>query len=203
MIRLSLKKNHKTLIFVTFVFSWVSTLISCTNNIDIASVLDNKEDKASITAKKSEIIYTENGKVKLKVIAPVTKIFQNVDQPYTEFPEGITVYNFSDSMEIESELTSNYANYYDKKKLWSASNNVIAKNKKGETLNTEHLFWDQNKKTIYTEDMVKITTADGIQYGQGFVSDEAFNNWEIKKPNSFYYLNENKEAKKDSTLSKK
>jgi LPS export ABC transporter protein LptC len=198
-----LKKNHKNLIFFTLVSSWVIILFSCTNNIDIASVLENKEDKASITAKKSEIIYTENGKVKLKVIAPVTKIFQNVEQPYTEFPEGITVYNFSDSMEIESELTSNYANYYDKKKLWSASNNVIAKNKKGETLNTEHLFWDQNKKTIYTEDMVKITTADGIQYGQGFVSDEAFNNWEIKKPNSFYYLDENKEAKKDSSFNKK
>jgi len=198
-----LKKNHKNLIFFTLVSSWVIILFSCTNNIDIASVLENKEDKASITAKKSEIIYTENGKVKLKVIAPVTKIFQNVEQPYTEFPEGITVYNFSDSMEIESELTSNYANYYDKKKLWSASNNVIAKNKKGETLNTEHLFWDQNKKTIYTEDMVKITTADGIQYGQGFVSDEAFNNWEIKKPNSFYYLDENKEAKKDSSFNRK
>ncbi len=199
----NLKKSHKNLIFFTLVSSWVITLFSCTNNIDIASVLENKEDKASVTAKKSEIIYTENGKVKLKVIAPVTKIFQNVEQPYTEFPEGITVYNFSDSMEIESELTSNYANYYDKKKLWSASNNVIAKNKKEETLNTEHLFWDQNKKTIYTEDMVKITTADGIQYGQGFISDEAFNNWEIKKPNSFYYLDENKEARKDSTLNKK
>lgn len=199
----NLKKNHKNLIFFTLVSSLVITLFSCTNNIDIASVLENKEDKASITAKNSEIIYTENGKVKLKVIAPVTKIFQNVEQPYTEFPEGITVYNFSDSMEIESELTSNYANYYDKKKLWSASNNVIAKNKKGETLNTEHLFWDQNKRTIYTEDMVKITTADGIQYGQGFISDEAFNNWEIRKPNSFYYLDENKEANKDSTFNMK
>lgn len=166
-------------------------------------MLENKEDKASVTAKKSEIIYTENGKVKLKVIAPVTKVFQNVEQPYTEFPEGITVYNFSDSMEIESELTSNYATYYDKKKLWSASNDVIAKNKKGETLNTEHLFWDQNKRIIYSEDNVKITTADGIQYGQGFVSDEAFNNWEIKKPNSFYYLDENMEAKKDSTFNRK
>jgi len=200
---LSLKKNHKSLMYFTLIVSWVSTLISCTNNIDIASVLENKEDKASITAKKSEIIYTENGKVKIKVIAPVTKYFQSVEQPYTEFPEGITVYNFSDSMEIESELTSKYANYYDKKKLWSASNNVIAKNKKGETLNTEHLFWDQNKKTIYTEEMVKITTADGVQYGQGFVSDEAFNDWEIKKPNSFYYLDESNETKKDSTLSEK
>jgi len=165
-------------------------IVSCTTNIDISSALDNKEDKAFMTAKNSEIIYTESGKIKLKVITPVTKIYQSREDPYTEFPEGITVYTFSDSMKVESELTAKYANFYDKKKLWSASNNVVAKNRKGETLETEHLFWDQNKKTIYTEDMVKITTADGIQYGQGFVSDETFNNWEIKKPKSYYYLEE-------------
>jgi len=157
----------------------------------MSTALEDKANTASITAKNSEILYTEKGRVKLKVIAPVTKYFQSAEQPYTEFPEGITVYTYSDSMKLESELTAKYANYYDKKGLWSASNNVIAKNSKGETLNTEHLFWDQTKKTIYTDDMVRITTSDGIQYGEGFTSDEAFKNWEIKKPNSYYYLNNN------------
>jgi LPS export ABC transporter protein LptC len=156
----------------------------------MASALEDKEDNASITAKVSEIIYTENGHVKLKVIAPITKYYQSREDPHTEFPEGITVYTFSDSMEIESELTAKYANYFEKKGLWSASNNVVAKNSKGETLNTEQLFWDQNKKIIYTDEMVKITTTDGVQYGQGFLSDESFSSWEIKKPTSFYYLEE-------------
>jgi len=168
----------------------------------MSNALDENENKATITAKNSEIVYTENGKVKLKIIAPVTEYYQNRAEPYTEFPGGITVYTFSDSLEIESELTSKYANYYDKKGLWSASNNVVAKNSKGETLNTEQLYWDQNKKKIYTDDMVKITTSDGIQYGQGFVSDETFNNWEIKKPNSIYYIDENQETN-DSSLNKK
>jgi LPS export ABC transporter protein LptC len=156
----------------------------------MANALEDNENNASMTAKNSEIIYTENGRVKLKIIAPVTKYYQSREDPHTEFSEGITVYTFSDSMEILSELTAKYATFYDKKALWSASNNVVAKNSKGETLNTEHLFWDQNKKSIYTDDMVKITTEDGIQYGQGFVSDESFTNWEIKKPTSYYYIDE-------------
>ena len=164
--------------------------ISCTPNIDMVRALEDKEDKALMTAKNSEIVYTENGRVKLKIISPVTKYYQNKENPHTEFPEGITVYTFSDSMEIESELTSKYANYYEKKGLWEANNNVVAKNSKGETLNTEHLFWDQNKKTIYTDDMVKITSADVTQYGQGFLSDESFSNWEIKKPISYFNLEE-------------
>ncbi len=183
--------KKKGLLFnLTLTLSLVCVFVSCTTNIDMVNALEDKEEKATITAKNSEILYTESGRVKLKVLAPVIKYFQNTKDPYNEFPEGITVYTFSDSMEIESELTAKYANYYDSKGLWSASNNVIAKNSKGEILNTEHLYWNQKKKIIYTDDNVKITTSDGIQYGQGFLSDETFSNWEIKKPTSIYYLNE-------------
>jgi LPS export ABC transporter protein LptC len=174
---------------------FVGILASCSNNIDIINALEDKENKASMTSKNSEVIYTENGRVKLKVIAPVTNFYQSKEEPRTEFPEGITVYTFSDSMEIESELTAKYAIYYDKKALWSASNNVIAKNSKGETLNTEHLYWDQNKKIIYTDDQVKITTADVVQYGQGFQSDESFNKWEIKNAVSYYDLDKKQDIK--------
>lgn len=163
-------------------------VVSCTNNLDVINAIEDKEDKATVIAKNSEILYTEKGLVKLKIYAPVTKSYQNAENPYNEFPDGITVYTYSDSMEIESELTSKYANYSDFKQIWTASNNVIAKNKKGEILNTEHLFWNQKKKIIYTDDMVKITTPDGIQYGQGFISDETFTNWEIKKPKGYYYI---------------
>lgn len=165
-------------------------LTSCKTGVDIENALGENEDKASIIAKNSEILYTEKGRVKLKVIAPLTKYYQSKEEPHTEFPEGITVFTFSDSMEVESELTAKYATYFEKKGLWSASNNVVAKNSKGETLNTEHLFWDQIKKIVYTEDMVKITTSDGIQYGEGFTSDESFSSWEIKKPTSYYYVND-------------
>lgn len=152
--------------------------------------LENRENVPTVTAINSEIIYTENGIKKLLVYAPLTKTYPNSEEPYTEFPEGITVFTYNDSLVVESELTSKFANYYSKKGLWSASNNVVAKNRKGEVLNTEHLFWDEKNKTIYTDDMVKITTADGIQFGQGFVSDESFNSWEIKKPTSYFFLDE-------------
>lgn len=191
--------SNKSVLLLTIL--GVCTLFSCNTKIDMADALEDKENTAFITARNSEILYTEKGLVKLKVIAPLTKNYQGREEPFTEFPEGITVYTYSDSMRIESELTAKYANYYERKGLWSASNNVIAKNDKGETLNTEHLYWDQLKKIIYTDDMVQITTSDGIQYGQGMTSDERFKNWEIKKPNSYYYLN-NSKALFDSTSKK-
>ncbi|MHC1703994.1 MAG: LPS export ABC transporter periplasmic protein LptC [Tenuifilaceae bacterium] len=163
-------------------------IYSCTPDKDMVSALENREQTATVTAMNSEILYTENGIVKLKVNAPLTKTYPNSEEPYTEFPEGITVYTYNDSMQIESNLTSKFAIYYDKKGLWTASNNVVATNRKGEVLNTEQLFWDEKKKIIYTEEHVKITTTDGVQFGKGLISDETFDNWEIKKPTSIFTI---------------
>jgi len=47
--------------------------------------------------------------------------------------------------EVESELRSNYAISYENSDIMEAKENVVVVNKKGETLNTEHLIWE--KKT--------------------------------------------------------
>ena len=54
--------------------------------------------------------------------------------------------------------------------------------RKNEILNTEHLIWDQSKKTIFSNVAVKITTNDEVIYGDGFESDETFNKYEILNP---------------------
>jgi len=71
-----------------------------------------------------------------------------------------------------------------------ARNNVVAMNKKGDILNTEELFWDEAKKEIYSIDNVKVTTADWVIFGKGFVSDERFVNWRIKKMSGSFYVDE-------------
>jgi len=70
-----------------------------------------------------------------------------------------------------------------------AKNNVIVTNIKGEILNTEHLIWDQNKKIIYSDVFVKITTPTQILFGKGLESDERFENWKIKNPTGNIFIN--------------
>ena len=165
-------------------------LFSCKTDLEMVDAFADKERIPSITAKNIEIVYTELGQTKLHVIAPETQHFKFTEEPYTEFPKGITVYTFNDSLEVESQLKANFAIYYDEKKLWNAKYNVVAMNKKGEILNTEQLFWDEAKKTIYSNDMVKITTADGVIFGEGFDSDKNFDNWVIKKTSGTIYVND-------------
>ncbi len=165
-------------------------LLSCKSDLESIKTLDDTESTPGMVAVKSEVIYTENGVPVAKVIAPVTKHFQFAKEPYTEFPEGISVYTFTDGKVVESYLTAKYALYYDKKKLWDVRYNVVAMNRKGEILNTEQLYWDEQKKLIYSEASVKITTAEGVLFGEGFTADEQLEDIEIKNSSGIIYLNE-------------
>ena len=51
-------------------------------------------------------------------------------------------------------------------------------------------LWDEAKKEIYSNDNVKVTTADGVIFGKGFISDERFENWRIKSMTGSFYVDE-------------
>jgi LPS export ABC transporter protein LptC len=182
------KKVNRILCSFVLYIAGAILLFSCKTDMEMVNAFADQERVPSVTAQNIEIVYTEVGQIKLKIIAPKTQYYQFAEEPYTEFPLGITVYTFNDSLGIETQLTAKFAVYYEKKKLWNARHNVVAMNRKGEILNTEQLFWDEEKKTIYSNDMVKITTTDGVIFGEGFDSDENFDNWVIKKTSGIIYV---------------
>lgn len=157
-------------------------LYACSTNTEAIQYFSDKKSIPGITAYNSEVIYTEDGQAKIKVFAPITIHYQFSEEPYTDFPEGITVYTYDDTLGVESTLTAKQAVYFDKKSLWHAKNNIVAKNRKGEVLYTEELFWDQKKKMIYSNVNVKINSLKGVIFGRGLTSDESFDSWEIKEP---------------------
>ena len=112
---------------------------SCKTDIEMINALTEREQVPTMVTKNTETIYTENGIVKYRIKAPESYYYQFAEEPYNEFPLGITVYNFTDSLSVDSKLTANYAIYYEQKKLWNARYNVVAVNRKGEVLNTEQL----------------------------------------------------------------
>lgn len=140
------------------------------------------EDTATVAVFNSELIYTEQGRMKIKVYAPVTHRYQFTDEPYTQFDEGVEVNTYNDAMQVESKITAKFAQYIDKQEVWLARHNVVAQNYKGEVLYTEELYWDQKKRIIYTDVNVHIKTENGHVFGRGLISDDAFDNWEVKQP---------------------
>jgi LPS export ABC transporter protein LptC len=173
---------HTAKILKLLVIPGVFCLVSCENDIEKINSLTNTNNLPDISGKKVEILYSDSGKVKMKLNADEIQQFGKAEKPYIEFPKGIHVIFFDDSLDVESEIIADYAKYFQNEKLWEARGNVIAHNlANGEKLNTEELFWDENLGRIYSNSFSRIENKDGTFYGQkGFESNQKFTRWKLK-----------------------
>jgi len=162
---------------LTFLF-----LCSCENDIQRINTITSAEILPDATGENYEIIYSDSAVIRVKVIAPEIRQFKSAERPYFEFPKGMTATFFDDSLNVESTIRANYVIYYDEENLWEAKNDVEVKNlKTQEQLNTEHLFWDENKELVYSNTYSRIVNKDGTFYGQkGFEANQSFSWWKLK-----------------------
>ena len=88
---------------------------------------------------------------------------------------------FDESGKKESELLSDYAIIDEENDVMQAQKNVVVRNVNGDILESETLNWSQEKQEIFTDDFIKITTANEVIFGQGLVSNQNFTKYTIKK----------------------
>jgi LPS export ABC transporter protein LptC len=128
----------------------------------------------------AEMLHTENGKLKVKIVATTIERFNN-QQPQLVFSNHLVVYFYNDSAMVQSTLKAEYAEINDEKKLMTAKENVILINIAGKKLESEELIWDEKNNKIYTDKKVKITTGKEVIEGEGFVSNPDFTEYSISK----------------------
>jgi len=162
------------------IFAGAIMLFSCTkNDITLINNLTQADTLPTQTIHTLITVYMDTGRVQMIVKAPVVMNYTDREEPVMIFPKGIKVEFFNPEGEKETILQAGYAVYYQKKNLWEAKDSVIAENNQNERLDAELLFWNVNEKRIYSDKFVRITTPDEIIFGEGFESDQAFNDWQI------------------------
>ncbi|MFZ9980562.1 MAG: LPS export ABC transporter periplasmic protein LptC [Cyclobacteriaceae bacterium] len=135
-----------------------------------------------------EMLYAEEDKLKVKMIAGKVRQFDNGDR---EFPEGLFL-EFYDSLQVTSTMTANNAYYYKSTNKWRAQGKVTVKSEvKDEQLNTEELFWFPTTKKIYTEKFVTIRTGTEVIYGTGLDADQDLTNYRIRRVEGEFEVDEN------------
>lgn len=127
-----------------------------------------------------QIVYSDSAILKVVLEANHLERFVG-ENPYLEMTKGVHVRFYNNLGMVESELRSNYAVSHESTDVMEAKENVVVVNKKGETLNTEHLIWEEKTEKIHTEEFVKITTEDEVIFGHGFESNQDFTKYKIKK----------------------
>ena len=155
-------------------------LVACTNDPKLVQNFVSDKEQAIEQIKGAELLHTENGKIKVRIVADKIERFQN-QQPGLIFSEKIEVYFYNDSSELQSTLMANDASIDEDKKIMLAQNNVVLTSSDDKKLETEELVWDEKQDKIYTDKKVKITTGKEVVYGEGFTSNSDFSQYSITK----------------------
>ena len=155
-------------------------LISCTNDPKLVQDFVSGKEQAIEEIKGAELLHTENGKIKVRIVANKIERFQG-EQPSLIFSEKMEVYFYNDSSELQSTLMANDASIDEDTKIMLAQNNVILTSNDDKKLETEELVWDEKQEKIYTDKKVKITTGKEVVYGEGFTSNSDFSQYSITK----------------------
>lgn len=142
---------------------------SCENKIPVIPKSDLLTLPA-LTAKNFTTTLSDSGLIQLQMSAPLLEKYDNADHPYSEFTAGIKVILYNGKETPQARVTAKYAKCTDNN-LWELRDSVVVLNEKDERLETELLFWNQEKDKIYTDRFVKITSEDQITQGIGFESD--------------------------------
>ena len=173
-------KTAATAIAVAFV------VYSCKSNLGVADSI-NLDETPVQTVDDMFVVFSENGRLQMRMEADVMERYDRDTMSYELFPEGFAVYGYDEDGLLETEITSDNARHEkyedDGRETWQAFGNVKVKNIiNKEILETDTLYWDRKNQKIYTDCYVKMHSPDGFIQGYGMESDERARNTIILKP---------------------
>ena len=156
------------------------TFYSCENDL---SKLPGNEIKDLDADRASEVtfIYSENGVTKAKLYTKEFVGNENARPSYIDFKKGVRMELFDANLKVENIVTAKTARYYNKEGNVIAKDSVVARNAKGEKLQTEELIWNRKLEKFYTEKFVRITTKDQMVWGEGLEANQDFSHVIIKQ----------------------
>ena len=136
-------------------------------------------------------VQTKNGVVVMRIEADRMLRFENDTSTLELFPDGFSVYSYTDEGLLETIMLSDQAKHLtfknSKGEEWQAFGNVTIQNIiKRETMETDTLYWDQRVNQIYTNCYIRMYSPDGFMQGYGMRSDDKARNAIIMKPFNSY-----------------
>jgi len=170
----------------------------CENDLEKIKAFSSTVNLPVVEAVNFQTIFTDSGQIRYTLKTPKLLRFENEGKAFLEFPKGMEIVQYDATGKTVSSLTSDYAKQFIKEQRWEAKNNVVATNKQGDTLLTEHLIWEEKNEKIYTDEFVKFIRTNQIITGIGFTSDASFKNYRIKDLKGDIYVNVNEKKRRKS-----
>lgn len=127
-------------------------------------------------------LISDSGYTRYKVVTPLWQMFEDADEPFWRFPEGLELEQYDHDMNPESNVVCDSAIYFSRKRIWRLDGNVVMVNTERDSFLTQQLFWEQTSRKIYTDSFIHIVRSDRIIEGYGFESDQNMLWYTVKTP---------------------
>jgi LPS export ABC transporter protein LptC len=165
------------------IYFWMLLISSACGSDGVGrSLLFSEENTAIEVATGVEILYSDSGMVRVRVMGPVLHNYLDRDEPRQEFPEGIKIEFFRNDQSVGSEITAHRAVRVMDQGSISLRDSVRLVTVMGECLETQALNWDEKTGRIRTDKFVTVSRPGEILYGYGLEAAQDFSSWNIKVP---------------------
>ena len=165
-------------------------LYSCKAEQSVEQEQVNPETLMTEYSEDLSIQMSENGLKSYHFSTPLMEGYAMARDPYKEFRKGIKVVMYEDdsTANVSATMTSNYAIFYDNRKLWEAKGDVVVIQTNGRKLYTQQLFWNQATHRIYSNVDSRVVDGDEVYDCEGFESDENMTDWRYRKLKGVTYF---------------
>jgi LPS export ABC transporter protein LptC len=167
------------------------SMYSCENDLTQLPGNGNLRDLDADRASEVTFIYSEKGVTKAKLYTKEFVGNETAKPSFIDFNKGVRMELFNDSLKIENVVTAKTARYYSKEGNVIAKDSVVARNAKGDKLETEELIWNRRLSRFYTNKPVKITANGQVTLGQSMEANQDFSNVKIENQRGSIPVNNN------------
>lgn len=133
-----------------------------------------------------ETLISDSGVTRFRIVTPVWYVFDEVDEPYWRFPEGLKLDKYDNFFRREATVEADSAYYMKNKQIWRLDGHVTITNVMNEKFLTNQLFWDQRMHKLYSDSFIHIERPDKVLEGYGFDSNEQLTRYTIRKVSGIF-----------------
>lgn len=133
-----------------------------------------------------ETLISDSGVTRFRIVTPIWYVYDEVDEPYWRFPEGLNLDKFDNFFRKEASVSADSATYFKNKQIWRLDGNVNITNVMNEKFLTNQLFWDQRQHKLYSDSFIHIERPDKVLEGYGFDSNEQLTRYTIRNVSGIF-----------------
>lgn len=177
------KVTMRILVYMLLAVAAIFAGSGCTEEtkVNVASRLQPGRMPTMSTRNVSTLI-SDSGVTQYRIVAPYWEVYDEVEEPYWRFPDGIFLRKFDRKFRVISTIAADSAVYFKNKGIWRLDGRVEITKEPKELFLSQQVFWDQNKGIVYGDSFIHIENATHIMEGYGFTAKQDFSEYRILKP---------------------